>query len=948
MAELRQRLAARISDRYAIGRELGRGGMAIVFLARDLRHGRDVALKVLRPEVGESLGADRFLREIRIVAGLTHPHLLPLHDSGEADGLFWFVMPYVRGESLRQRLLREGPLGVDEAVRIAGDVAAGLAHAHAAGIIHRDIKPENILLEGGEAMLADFGIARAINESVRDGQSQAGLAIGTPHYMSPEQASGSEHVDGRADVYSLGCVLHEMLTGAPPFTATTAQAILARHRNDPPPPVQTLRPSVPPLVAEALELSLRKLPADRHQGAAAFATALDRARTTGATPSEGTWAAGPRTGRILLGLAALGLAALALIRPWRHPPMDPDRVLLVPLEVTGASAAAARDLNRNLLVSLQTALGTVPSLTPADAFPWLPAEKRDDPRALSPADLRRAARDAGAGRLVWGTLILADSARLSLTLYDAVGDSTAGRVSRSAPLAEAGLRGAAVTAWQLGLGAAKQLLPRLIPAGGRDAAPALAALDPSPAAAASFLLGEIQYRAAHYDSALALFEEAVALDSGFAMAAIRGAQAASWLEETERAEALAAQALAHGSALPPRLQLFARGLAAYLEGRADSAAAAFERAVEREPEWAEAWAALGEVYEHLLPRVARPDSAAAAAFSTAHRLDRGLLPPTYHLAEALVREGRGREADSLIASYRRTTDSSQAETLGLMAACARGEADGPAWRAAVARDPRAVFSAAEHLAAGGRWNGCVAGAWGALVAAPSAPARDRAFAQVGLLALDVATGAPDRAAGRFRADTLLTGGLRRLLPLLLVQVGVPLEAEAEAVRDSLQRESGPGARDQPSPVYAWALAGRALAAGDRTGAAVARDELVRRAAGGDRLSLLLRDAVAARLTLAGGDSAGALARLRALAPSAHPDTLSWRPWETLVLERMLLARLAVARGDTALGLAVASSLDGSAEPLNLLQLRPSLELRAALPGPPGRAARRRLEALTRP
>ncbi|HJS48463.1 MAG TPA: serine/threonine-protein kinase, partial [Gemmatimonadales bacterium] len=278
MAELRQRLAARISDRYAIGRELGRGGMAIVFLARDLRHGRDVALKVLRPEVGESLGADRFLREIRIVAGLTHPHLLPLHDSGEADGLFWFVMPYVRGESLRQRLLREGPLGVDEAVRIAGDVAAGLAHAHAAGIIHRDIKPENILLEGGEAMLADFGIARAINESTREGQSQAGLAVGTPHYMSPEQASGSEQVDGRADVYSLGCVLHEMLTGAPPFTGTTAQAVLARHRNEPPPPVQTLRPAVPTLVADALDLSLRKLPADRHPGAAAFAEALDRAR----------------------------------------------------------------------------------------------------------------------------------------------------------------------------------------------------------------------------------------------------------------------------------------------------------------------------------------------------------------------------------------------------------------------------------------------------------------------------------------------------------------------------------------------------------------------------------------------------------------------------------------------------------------------------------------------
>ena len=945
MAELRQRLAARISDRYAIGRELGRGGMAIVFLARDLRHGRDVALKVLRPEVGESLGADRFLREIRIVAGLTHPHLLPLHDSGEADGLFWFVMPYVRGESLRQRLLREGPLGVDEAVRIAGDVAAGLAHAHAAGIIHRDIKPENILLEGGEAMLADFGIARAINESTREGQSQAGLAVGTPHYMSPEQAAGAEHLDGRSDVYSLGCVLHEMLTGAPPFTGTRPQAILAQHRSAPPPPVQTLRPTVPPLVAEALDLSLRKLPADRHPGAAAFAEALDRARTTIVT------SAGPASrfpaGRVLLGLAVAGLAAVAVLRPWRHPPMDRNRVLLVPLEVTGAGAGPARDLNRDVMVSLQTALGTVPLLTPVDAFPWLPPEKRDNPRTLSPADFRRAARDAGAGRVVWGTLILADSARLSLTLFDAAGDSTAGRVSRTAALGAADVRAAATTAWQLGLGAAKQLLPRLIPAGGRDAAPALAALDPTPAAAASFLLGERQYRAAHFDSALAHFEEAVALDSGFAMAAIRGAQAASWLEQAERAAALSDLALARDSALPPRLQLFAQGLQAYLGGRADHAAEAFRVAIVRQPDWAEAWTALGEVYEHLLPPVSQPDSLARDAFERAHRLDPGFLPPTYHLAAALIRAGLLARADSLIPRYAGAADPVQGRTLSLMAGCVRGGSAAEPWGEAAARYPGAVFAAAVSLAVAGlRQPDCAAGAWRAIVAAPSpadtAGRLEHGFAQVGLLALDVARGRLGDAASRYRADSVLPPGVRQLLPLVLQPLGVPLGEEAGATRRALAAEYGPAGERSGTPVHAWLLGGAAIEAGDRPAAAAALRELARRAQGGGRLEAQLANALAARVALAAGDTAAALAGLSELRPSAPPSDIGWAPWETLGAERLLLARLRLARGDTTGARLVASGFDAAA-PIDLLYLRPSLEVRAASDP----EARRRLTTLTR-
>src|SRR5205085_2935816 len=218
MAELLARLRGALADRYAIDRELGHGGTATVYLAQDLKHGRAVAVKVLRPELAAALGAERFLREIEIAARLTHPHILPLHDSGEADGSLYYVMPFVEGESLRDRLNRERQMSVGDSVRIASEIASALQYAHTQNIIHRDIKPENILLESDHAVLADFGIARAVT-SVADSEqlTQTGMSLGTPGYMSPEQALGEKHIDGRSDQYSLACVLYEMLCGQPPF-----------------------------------------------------------------------------------------------------------------------------------------------------------------------------------------------------------------------------------------------------------------------------------------------------------------------------------------------------------------------------------------------------------------------------------------------------------------------------------------------------------------------------------------------------------------------------------------------------------------------------------------------------------------------------------------------------------------------------------------------------------
>lgn len=280
MPEITEQLSTALADRYRIERRLGEGGMATVYLAEDLKHDRKVALKVLRPELGVVLGADRFLQEIKTTARLQHPHILPLYDSGSTTSvhggtaLLYYVMPYVEGETLRHKLDREGQLGVDEAVRIATEVADALQHAHDQGVIHRDIKPENVLLRDGRAFVADFGIALAVSAAAGGRMTETGLSLGTPHYMSPEQATADKHVTNRSDIYSLGCMLYEMLTGEPPHTGPSAQAIILKILSDVPRPVTQLRKAVPRNVAAAVAIALEKIPADRFESAKAFADAL--------------------------------------------------------------------------------------------------------------------------------------------------------------------------------------------------------------------------------------------------------------------------------------------------------------------------------------------------------------------------------------------------------------------------------------------------------------------------------------------------------------------------------------------------------------------------------------------------------------------------------------------------------------------------------------------------
>ncbi|MEE9132142.1 MAG: protein kinase [Gemmatimonadota bacterium] len=274
MAHQLEDLKTALADRYAIKHDLGSGATSTIYLAEDLKHHRQVALKVLNPELVATMGAERFLREIKIVAGLTHPHILPLYDSGEIGGFLYYVMPYVEGESLRDRLTREKQLSVKDAVQIAREVADALGSAHTRNIVHRDIKPGNILLEEGHAVVADFGIARAICAAGATHVTETGLAVGTPVYMSPEQASGESDIDERSDLYSLACVLYEMLAGNPPFVGPNARAIIARHLMDPVPPLTTVRPDIPANVVTAITKALSKEPVDRFPTVTDFADAL--------------------------------------------------------------------------------------------------------------------------------------------------------------------------------------------------------------------------------------------------------------------------------------------------------------------------------------------------------------------------------------------------------------------------------------------------------------------------------------------------------------------------------------------------------------------------------------------------------------------------------------------------------------------------------------------------
>jgi len=435
-------LPAALAERYTIQQELGRGGMAIVYLAHDVRHDRSVALKIMLPELAATLGTERFLREIQIVAKLAHPNILPLYDSGEADGLLFYVMPYVPGESLRSLLDRERQLPIEDALRITREVVDALAFAHSMGVVHRDIKPENILLQAGHAVVSDFGIARAVSESGGQRLTQTGMAVGSPAYMSPEQAGGDQPIDGRADIYSLGCVLYELLVGQTPFTGLTPQAMMARHTLEAVPPPHIVRQSIAPELEAVIMRALAKAPADRFHTAAAFGEALDAVAAGRTVPSlvvssrpvGGRWlrwrlAAGIGGGVVL----AAALLGVWLLRPGRARPLaggesDPRTVAILYFadESPGGTLGAVADGLTEDLIEQLSPVRPLRVISRNGVAPYRGT-------AVSRDSIARALR---AGTVVDGSVTRAgDSVRVALRLADGPSGVDFARASLVFPLA---------------------------------------------------------------------------------------------------------------------------------------------------------------------------------------------------------------------------------------------------------------------------------------------------------------------------------------------------------------------------------------------------------------------------------------------------------------------------------------------------------------------------------
>lgn len=547
------RLNASLAERYRVERELGHGGMATVWLAHDLKLDRPVALKVLRPELAAVLGTDRFLREVRITARLNHPHILPLLDSGKADGFLYYTMPYVEGETLRARLSREKQLALDEALRIAREVADALSYAHSHDVVHRDIKPENILLESGHAVVADFGIARAIRAAGGDQLTETGIALGTPTYMSPEQAAGSADLDGRSDLYSLGCVLYEMLAGHPPFTGTSAQEIVARHSMDAVPRLTAARPTVSVSVERAIQTALAKVPADRYATPIQFAEAL---QSGSQAVSDASVAGRSRPARRLVRIAgpAIGIGLLVIltaILTRRHGNVRSvanSSVVVMPFENRTASTELD-PLGIMIAEWVTQGLTELPFLTVLDTRGAQTAARTLGPGAAPTA----VGRETGAGVVVAGSFILQGD---SLQYQTQVSSTTDGTLLT-------GIAGVAAPR-DRPMAGIEELRQRVLAAFaslhdvGIDSFQTRLAHPPSYSAYREYVEGLELYMGSNWDVAAKRFLAAAALDSTFSAPRIWAAQSSVvwWAlqrDETSarRADSLISLLQQHREALGP-------------------------------------------------------------------------------------------------------------------------------------------------------------------------------------------------------------------------------------------------------------------------------------------------------------------------------------------------------------------------------------------------------------
>jgi tetratricopeptide (TPR) repeat protein len=923
MVEPQAALTSALSSRYAFEEEIGSGGMAIVYRAWDRTHNRMVAIKVLRPELSASMAVERFLREVEIEAGLQHPHILPLYDSGQAGEVLYYVMPFVEGESLRDRLRREAQLPFEEAELIASQVADALDYAHSKGIVHRDIKPGNILLSSGHALVSDFGIARAVTEAGGKKLTLSGIVIGTPAYMSPEQAGGMD-VDPRSDIYSLGCVLYEMVTGEVPFAGRSAQAVLTRHMLEDPPSVEILRPNTPPEVRAAIGGALAKFPAERISSAGEFIDTLAGRRAPVAVRARRLWRR-QRTRRLVelaASLAVLGGISYLALRSSPAPLSESDVVVFPFVQQGSAEPPEAGD---EAAMAVGLALEHAPPLVWTDGRQLLDERLRERFGLFTPEVGRRLTRTAGSRYFIEGSVRSSPDARtVLLTLHDVQGDSVLAQSESSGPPDT-------VTAASLAMQAVRDLLPALdrtapYPGGGEYLDRLLAG---DPVGLAHLARGQAAYRDSRFGAALNEYQESLASDSTLAFAAVKGAQAASWLNDLGTAERLLLAAPEDWSSVPKKYAAFARGLRAYIEGQADSAVAYFTEALAIDSTWSEAHMALGEVYHHLLPSQPHLDSLAEASFEAAHRHDEALSAPLVHLTEIAIRRGSLERADSLIALLQTfEPDPMRVQRLRTMADCVATRPGGVDWSA--------MLSAGLALSKGGAQLPCAEDALRVVLAAedPVSGAQGeihiddyRWGAMLALQSILIAEHRYSEATAMI--DSSVAAGESGNMPLFIMGAlaGAPMEARAREVQEIGESAIPPDWAGVP-PYFLYFLGAWYARLGDLervetmyTSAAAQADT------GGDARARLVATALAGHVALLEGDTAETI-RLWSDVPSvARRGDLLWDLDAAIPVERLELARLLLATGRAAEAHDVAEVFDHGASVILLQFLPESLRLR---------------------
>jgi eukaryotic-like serine/threonine-protein kinase len=705
---------------YRVVREVGHGATARVYLAEDPRHERQVALKVLYPGVTASVGRQRFLQEIKLAARLQHPHILPVFDSGESDGRLWYAMPFVAGETLRDRLKREPRLPILEGIRIAREVALALDYAHRRGIVHRDIKPANLLLADGQALVADFGIARALDQGSgtsdreeSEGLTETGLAIGTPAYMSPEQALGGATVDGRSDVYSLGCVLYEMLAGEPPFSGTTAQAVLARRFVEPAPSLRTLRDDAPESLDRVIRQALARDPADRFQSSAEFARALESSTgspsSTGATAVAASASSVRRRRRLLTALTFGALAVLAIgigtrARLRQHSltaiALDPGLVAVLPFRVNTTDSGLA-SLREGMVDLLHAKLTGEAGLRAVDPRAVLSAWQRQAPSGSAEppnAAAMEAGRRLGAGKVLVGSMV---SVRDQIVLSAALLDTRSGRSRAQASIeGPADSLGALVDRLSVDLLAlhAGESQERLGGLGGYSW-PVLQA----------YIAGRAAGRDGRYLEAGQQYSRALGLDSTFALAALAQLDVISMIDrsdlgggesEPERWERASRLAWTVRARLSPRDR---SRLAAEIGPRYPAYSSlldvrsAWEAAVAAAPDAAEIWANLADIQFHQGRLLELQDrQPIVAAFQRAWMLDSTYAFPLEHLIDLAADAGDTARVRVLSRIYLdRHPNSELADYIRWRAARALG--DRPALAAVRARIPQMSLATLQRI-----------------------------------------------------------------------------------------------------------------------------------------------------------------------------------------------------------------------------------------------------------